>query len=233
MLTNVYIDGFNLYRGCLKEAPACRWLDPSQLAGSLVPRKSTLGEVKYFTARLKRKPDSARRQDIYIQALRAVGVTVDDTGTFMSHTVIRPLSTSPGRMSAVLEWHDKHSQTWMPLPNPKPGEWVRASVIDTEEKGTDVNLAAQLMWDALSGSMEEAIVISGDSDLQKPISMLADGGIIPVHVVNPTANSPSHELKVAATSYSTLNLGLLLVTQLPDPVVTSAGKTLRKPHRWR
>jgi len=46
-----------------------------------------------------------------------------------------------------------------------------APVADTEEKGSDVNVATHLLLDALAQppAMDAAIVISNDSDLELPV----------------------------------------------------------------
>ena len=49
MITNVYIDGFNLYYRALKDTPF-RWLDLHKLAETLFP-EDTINRVCYFTAR--------------------------------------------------------------------------------------------------------------------------------------------------------------------------------------
>ncbi|MGN6243714.1 MAG: NYN domain-containing protein [Motilibacteraceae bacterium] len=67
-----YVDGFNLYNG-LKEKHGRRfmWLDLQGLTEKLLQPDQTLIEVKYFSARVRNSPDSAMRQDIYLNALRA------------------------------------------------------------------------------------------------------------------------------------------------------------------
>ena len=50
MITNLYIDGFNLYYRALKDTPF-RWLDLWKLAETLFPSDS-IHRVCYFTARL-------------------------------------------------------------------------------------------------------------------------------------------------------------------------------------
>ena len=50
MITNVYVDGFNLYYRALKDTPF-RWLDLHKLAATLFP-DDTIRGVHYFTARL-------------------------------------------------------------------------------------------------------------------------------------------------------------------------------------
>ncbi|HEV7772154.1 MAG TPA: hypothetical protein VGO48_02560, partial [Conexibacter sp.] len=50
--TIVYIDGFNLYYGCLKDSPY-RWLDPCALARNALWDDMDIVGVKYFTARVR------------------------------------------------------------------------------------------------------------------------------------------------------------------------------------
>ena len=45
-------------------------------------------------------------------------------------------------------------------------------VLDTEEKGSDVNLASYLLMDGFESQYEVAVVISNDSDLQLPIELV-------------------------------------------------------------
>ncbi len=70
MITNVYVDGFNLYYRALKDTPF-RWLDLRKLAATLFP-DDTIRGVHYFTARLDARrgnPGQAQRQLIYIRGL--------------------------------------------------------------------------------------------------------------------------------------------------------------------
>ncbi len=50
MKTNVYIDGFNLYYGCLKGTPH-RWLDLAAFCqASFPPPRNQINRIRYFTA---------------------------------------------------------------------------------------------------------------------------------------------------------------------------------------
>ena len=51
MLTNVYVDGFNLYYGAVRGTPY-KWLDIRRLCEVLLPRND-IREVHYFTAIVK------------------------------------------------------------------------------------------------------------------------------------------------------------------------------------
>jgi hypothetical protein len=53
-----------------------------------------------------------------------------------------------------------------------------------EEKGSDVNVAAHLLTDALDGRIDGAVVISNDSDLALPIRQVRER--IPLGLVNPS-----------------------------------------------
>ena len=54
MRTNVYIDGFNLYYGCLKGTPY-RWLDLRKHCELLLP-KHQIQRIRYFTAMVTARP---------------------------------------------------------------------------------------------------------------------------------------------------------------------------------
>jgi len=232
VLTNVYIDGYNLYRGCLKDSPHLKWLDLRGLAASLVVAPQQLQHVKFFTARVKDDPGAASRQEVYIRALRANGVTVYDNGNFVVHTVIRPVADTPHpNMQGVLEYLDRGTRLWTPTARPRPLDHLRASVRDTKEKGSDVNLAAHLMWDVWHEGLGAAIVVSGDSDLETPIHLINSSGVS-VHVVNPTANNVSQRLQGAAATYRPLDLSLLQSHQLPDPAMSTSGRPLTRPSSW-
>jgi hypothetical protein len=72
LLTNVYIDGFNLYYGCLKGTPH-KWLDLDALCRRLLP-KHRIGRIRYFTAIVSARPNDPSgpdRQRIYLRALES------------------------------------------------------------------------------------------------------------------------------------------------------------------
>ena len=70
MVTNLYIDGFNLYYRALKDTPF-RWLDLRKLAETIFPQDA-IHRVCYFTARLDPRPGNPaqpQRQQAYLRAL--------------------------------------------------------------------------------------------------------------------------------------------------------------------
>jgi uncharacterized LabA/DUF88 family protein len=225
-IANFYIDGFNLYRGCLTRS-AYKWLDLVALARQVAPT-SRIGRVRFFTARVD--GPGAIRQQVYLDALTALPqIVVHTEGHFRTHTVIRAVVPAAG-MSSVLESCAGPGARWIPLPDPAPGAWVRASVRDPKEKGTDVNLATMLMADVYGSVCDQAVVISGDSDLQMPVSVAARR--MPVTVVNPVFGRRSRQLQAVATRYTTLSTGQLAASQLPQSVRLPGGRVIRKPASW-
>ncbi len=207
METYVYIDGWNLYYGCVKNSPY-RWLDLCALSRLLLKRGYSIERVKYFTAMANRPDDPGRalRQNAYIRALR----TLPDLEVVMGRFVTRPKQV---RLAKVRRGSPK---------------FVDALI--TEEKGTDVKVATHLVWDACHGMMEAALVISNDSDLQESIDMAMRRG---VHVI--TCNPHDHRnqaVKLRGDETRNIRKRHLAKAQLPREVRTSDGKTVTRPTLW-
>jgi hypothetical protein len=66
-----------------------------------------------------------------------------------------------------------------------PGNPQFVEILDSEEKGTDVNLATHLLLDGFDQDYEQAVVVSNDSDLAFPIKMVREKFGISVGIVNP------------------------------------------------
>lgn len=209
MLTILYIDGFNLYYRALKDTPF-RWLDLYRLAEALFP-EDTIGKVCYFTARLNTRPGAPGqrlRQQAYLRALETLSGVEIYYGTFRPRTKVRPLA------------------------EPVPGlpEYVR--ILDSEEKGSDVNLATRLLVDGFNGEYEQAVIISNDSDLATPMRYVRDSLGLRVTVVNPdNRNSTHRDLHDSATRIKRLRRSHLRRSQLPDSVFDDRGE-ITKPTAW-
>lgn len=151
MKTNAYVDGFNLYYGCLKDSPY-RWLDVAKLC-SLLLSSHEIYRIRYFTAPLNFRPDNPyqrQRQQTYLRALQTIPNLTIHYGHFLTNAVRMPLAHS----------------------SPTGPQTETALVLKTEEKGTDVNLTTYMMADSLSGESEMAVLLSNDSDFKTPIEFL-------------------------------------------------------------
>ncbi len=209
MLTNFYIDGFNLYYRALRNTPF-RWLDLRKLAEMLFPNDE-IRRICYFTALLNERPDNPGqpwRQLTYLRALETLPGFEIHYGTFRPRVKTRRLA------------------------EPIPGlpEYVR--IMDSEEKGTDVNLATRLLVDGFNGAFEQAVIVSNDSDLASPMRYVRDELGLKVMVVNPDNNNYTHrDLEDAATYIKRLRKSHLRRSQFP-PMVADAQGRITKPARW-
>ena len=86
------------------------------------------------------------------------------------------------------------------------------------------------MLDAFDRDYDLALVISNDSDLVEPISVVRQRFGLVVGVVNPHANT-SHALRQAASFYRPLRKGVLSSSQLADQL-TDANGVITKPAGW-
>ena len=119
-----------------------------------------------------------------------------------------------------------------PLAKPVPGLPAYVDVLDSQEKGSDVNLATRLLVDGFNGAYEHAIVVTNDADLATPMRYVRDGLRLPVTVVNPDrkANTPK-DLQNAVTRVKRLWKSHLRRSQLPSSVKDGQG-AITKPARW-
>lgn len=217
MRAKVYIDGYNLYYGCLKGHPELKWLDPVALARRLVRSDLEIVGVEYFTSRVKTYPhdqSAVERQKIYLQAL------------------------STRADLSVIEGYYNRNKTWAPFVedvcrNCKQFPGGMAHIMKLEEKRSDVNLATGLLWDAFSGLADVFVLISGDSDFIGPVDLIRHKMGKQVIIFNPHASCRS-DLECHATYYSTIPADALKSSQLPDSIpVGTHGNFIHRPAAWR
>ena len=185
--TNVYVDGFNLYYGCVKDTPY-RWLDLAAFCARLLPHNQ-INHIRYFTALVTPRVDDPQqriRQETYLRALR----TIPNLSLYTSHFLA--------------------SKVWMKRAD--GGGYVR--VLKSEEKGSDVNLASSLLIDCYRSDCDIAVIISNDSDLAFPIDHVKRhlGKII--GIINPHKR-PSRELLALANFFKSIRPSALAACQFP------------------
>lgn len=210
MTTNVYIDGFNFYYGCLKRT-AFKWLDYGAFCRASLPN-DTINQIRYFTALVSADddPDSPVRQLAYLRALETVPNLSIHQGRFFRVTkkgkLVDPLISGLDKVTI---------RTW-------------------EEKVSDVSLATHLVADGFRGNYEQAILISDESDLVEPITLVRSELNLPVHVLSPhgPASKPSYHLQQVASSYNLVDRALLGLCQFPPVLPDNHGRTVHKPATW-
>jgi uncharacterized LabA/DUF88 family protein len=165
--------------------------------------------IAYFTARVNSRPsdpDQPLRQQLYLRALRTIPNIEIIYGRFLTKRVTMPLAGGP------------------------PGARQTARVIKTEEKGSDVNLAAHLLWDGFREQYEAAVLVTNDTDLLEPIRIVRRELGRTVGILHPHTH-PSMMLLRHATFVKSIRKGLLAASQFPAVLHDARGR-FTKPASW-
>lgn len=257
--TNIYIDGFNLYFGSLKKSNY-KWLDVAKMCSLLLPEKNNIQNIKYFTAQVSARlndPQQPVRQQMYYRALRTIPNLKIMCGQFQTRRVRMPMvnaeydrgqnknnhilcfrsnNEGDGQPEAVRQ-HLYYSQTDLhnfdvhAVFTQVPKDKIQSAyVLRTDEKGSDVNLATHLVYDACKDDFDVAVVISNDSDLYEAIRLSIGLGKI-VGVINPQQKPVSKKLASVATFVRPIREGVLKASQFPNPMRDSVGE-FHKPSDW-
>jgi uncharacterized LabA/DUF88 family protein len=174
----------------------------------LMPHNQLI-RIKYFTAKLHPRPsdpDAPLRQAVYLRALATLPNLEVTFGHFLTKNVR------------------------MLLANPLPGQSPTVEVVKTEEKGSDVNLAVQMLHDAHLDRFDCAVIVSGDSDLLMPVKFVRNELKKVVGVLNPQRH-PCTVLKSNATFYKHLRPNFVVAAQFAK-TLTDAQGSFTKPPTW-
>ena len=203
--TFVYVDGFNLFYGCLK-GTSYKWLNLLRLC-ELLLTNNDVRKIYYFTALVggtAADPNKPQRQHAYVRALRTLPCVEVIDGKFIKDIVTFEKADGTGPVE----------------------------VIRTKEKGTDVNMASQLLWDAHCNAFETAVLITGDSDFKAPIMMVSTRFKRKIGVLDPQRNAASNSpLAKVAHFYKPIRQGVLAQSQFPIQLKDEKGN-FAKPAEW-
>jgi hypothetical protein len=207
---NVYVDGFNLWYGCL-QGTEYQWLDIGEFCRRLLPA-NPINRIRYFTSRVAARPgapNGPEQQNAYLRALRTVPELSVHLGGFQSLRARLPLADSD------------------------PDAPVIVDVIKTQEKGSDVNLATYMLLDAFRQESDIAVVISNDSDLREPIRVLIEELGVPVGLVNPhpVRKRSRVMLELEPRFFKQVRPRVLRACQFP-PVLRDGKGEIHRPDGW-
>lgn len=208
--TAVYIDGFNFYYGAARPH-GIRWVDFRRMSQRILGPRHAVEQVYLYTAPLHDRGGAdgriAERHELFLRAQRAAAGVRAVLGR---HVV------GPRRMPLLRE-------------DGSPGELV--TVIQTTEKGSDVNLAVDLVHHALTSRFHAAVVISNDSDLCSAIRIARRAGGVPVGVINPHPKRQSRYLAREASFVKTIRRSDLADSKLP-PLLRDHLGIIERPAEW-
>lgn len=231
--TRVYIDGYNLYYGCLKGTPY-KWLDlmalferhvlPSILveqAGQKRRLDLLPVAIKYFTAEILEK--AARAEDSVSSQRRY-------------HTALSKLY--PSRIECIKGYYSLIEAKAKIVDAEDPGKWPRDCqeilVWKLEEKQSDVSLALHAYHDAYVGEVDQVVIVTNDTDVAPALRMIRNNTSALVGLVIPTRDHerrPNVELaELAHWVRRHITDEELRKSQLPR-VVGSKRPTV-KPESW-
>lgn len=209
--TIIYIDGFNLYYGCLKNSPF-KWLNLKKLFESLLKENHQITKIKYFTAYISSREnnDNARlRQRYYLQAINHF---IPELEIYYGHYLTHSIKAK--------------------LVDPKKGQPPFVTVYKSEEKGSDVNLAVHLLNDAWLDEYDCAVLVSNDSDIAEALRLVKKQHSKKIGLVFPNIDKkrkPSKQLLNHSDFVKQIRHELLKKSQLPDKIPNTS---IRKPAEW-
>lgn len=225
MKTIIYVDGYNLYYGCLKHSPD-KWLDLEKLLYQRVvyPQNpaSELVSIRFFTADIKAKVASngqaaQEAQQRYHRAL---------------------CTLYPERIDIIKGYYSLEKARLLKYRTP-PDKAARVDVWKLEEKQTDVNMALEAYRDASKGKVEQLVFVSNDTDLAPALAALREdfGATIQIGVVIPVRASVTHRpVNQQLSQYADWTRHHITDTelsdsQMPDRIPTRK-KPITKPEYW-
>ena len=206
--TTVYVDGFNLYYGCLKNSTN-KWLDLKKLFVSLLDDSHEILKIKYYTATISSRDGnlpSRLRQKYYLQAISHY---IPELEIHYGHYLMHEISAK--------------------VVNPPP---EFAKIYKTEEKGSDVNLALHVLNDAWQNTYDCAVLVSNDSDLAESLRLVKEHHKKLIGLVFPNTapkRKPSRELSKHADFIKHIRPHMLESSQLPNAIPNTE---IYKPDAW-
>lgn len=259
--TNVYVDGFNLYFGCLKNTPY-RWLNIAKLCSLLLPNHD-IQSIKYFTALVKprpKDPEQPVRQQTYLRALKTLPRLEIIYGRFQSHKVRMPLvnyllANSPKTKNHVLTFRSDNPNI---SHNPNaPKEFQHVYLSRTEMSPADIGESFQPLD---KDHIQSAYVIRTDekgSDVNLATYLLADAfkekyetavvisndsdlmeaiRVISIELKKNVGilnpqKNPSRSLLKHAQFFKEIRSGVLTASQFPPKLKDGKG-AFHKPRTW-
>lgn len=232
--TRIYVDGYNLYYGCLRKTPY-KWLDPLKLFesevlpsiffehdGERISAELLPLAIKFFTAQIV--PAAAKAQD-----------SISSQAKY--HTALRKYH--PNRIELIEGYYSVQQVSVkavsLDAPDTEPRFCEDVLIWKLEEKRSDVNLALHAYHDAMSGSVDQVVIVTNDTDIATCLEMIRKHTNVVVGLVTPTKDrerQPNADLTAQAHWVRThLTATELASSQLPR-VISVGRKPATKPDSW-
>lgn len=216
MKANFYIDGYNFYAGmCEAGLHGNIWIDVQKLCELLKLKSEFVNQIKYFTSLPTFNKAKRERHQVYLNAISAYCPLVTIIKGQFSEEDAR--ETCPGCGKLVVA-------------ECIPCNWKRSRK-RFKEKMTDVNIAVQMVSDAINKEFDVAYLITGDTDLVPAVEAVK--ALIPAPklvVFFPPARMTGGFFNIADRGIQ-ISPPQIRAVQLPDPVPSGNGP-IQKPSTW-
>lgn len=225
--TIAYVDGYNLFYGCLKHSQD-KWLDLHRLFSGILQVQDPAAElvkIRFFTADIKAKVashghDAMIAQQTYHRALTAI---------------------YPDKIDILKGFYTLEKARLLAYQQP-PDKNQRVDVWKLEEKQTDVNIALTAYRDAARGEVEQLVFVSNDTDLEPALAAIREdfGTQHTIGLVLPMRKTPAgvhhragnQRLSVLADwTRRYLTDEELAASRLPE-IIPTQKKPICKPAYW-
>lgn len=228
MKTVIYVDGYNLFYGCLKHSDD-KWLDVKKLLFDKIVYaqnpKSQLTQIKFFTADIKAKVAS-RGQDALIA----------------QQTYHRALENLYPDMVKIIKGYYSLDKASLPIYQKPPDKNNKIDVWRLEEKQTDVNIALEAYRDAAKGIVKQQVFVSNDTDLAPALAAIREdfgnnidlGVVIPIRKIKgKRSHRPCNQQLSQYANWTRhyITEPELSNSQLPEMIATHK-KPIYKPQYW-
>ena len=208
MRTIIYVDWFNFYHRIIKTS-GYRWLDISQLFNKKLKTNHKIIKIKFFTSNLLAiKGDNTERvkQRNYHNAIQSYIPNLEMYfGKFKKRTIHIPRN---------IKGYSRKNREFTTF----------------EEKGTDVNLAIEMLSDALLKNCECVVLVSNDSDFSGVLRKIKTQSEIKVGLLTPgKQTNVSNELIDFINFHRRITLKDLKSNRLPERIPDT---NIIKPPSW-
>lgn len=224
----VYVDGFNLFYACLKGSPF-KWLDLNKLVSFYFPEYE-IKKIKYFSAIVNaRKNDLNKpiKQLAYLRALKTLDNLEIILGSFLESEIkIFVPDKDKKNNKQIARVSFKNNEIKLPLMGNN-----YFFVKKTEEKGSDVNIASNLIIDSYENSFDVAIIISNDSDLAEAIKTLRLKSNKLIRLLNPYKKTNLKLLDSVSGNVKKIRKSVLKISQFPE-ILNDGDSFVYKPKNW-
>jgi 6-hydroxy-3-succinoylpyridine 3-monooxygenase len=228
--TRVYIDGYNLYYGCLKKSPH-KWLDVRALIQCILP--SILFEQNGQPIRYAFQPPGIK---YFTAPILAAFAKSDDSVSCQHHYHTALCAHLGDGVEIIKGYHDaKPARAYAWEEGKAARECKMIEIWKLEEKQSDVAFALNAFSDAIRNEIDQVIAVTNDSDFAPAMKMIRQHTQVIVGLIVPAPQNTSKvnaELaKHAHWTRTHIRDEEFAKSQLPA-MIRLKSKAIHKPLSW-